>query len=524
LDDLRATLDAALSPGYRITRELGAGGMSRVFLATEVALDRDVVIKVLPPDLSGPVSADRFKREMHLVARLQHPHIVPVLSTGNVGDVLYYIMPFIKGESLAGRLTRGSEMPIAESARILREVADALHFAHEQGVVHRDVKPDNVLLSSGHALVTDFGVAKALGVGGSDEAGGLTSVGIALGTPVYMAPEQAMADPHVDHRADIYAFGGMAYEMLAGQPPFIAPTPQALIAAHVSREPTPLRQLRDTVPEAFDELVMRCLAKRPADRFQSASELIPILDGIAHGPTRSGVSAATAHPETGSASRLVGPISGALLTLAAAWGLRQGLGLPDWLVALTIALVVAGVTTALQLTRRRGRATASLVAHAGSRRGIIAASLVSLLGLGGTSAVFLISRAAGIGPFATLLSSGKLADRGAILVADFDNSTPDTLLGAAITEAMTIDLSQSKVVRLMTASEIRDGLTRMQRDPKTRLSTDVAVELAAREGARVTVAGEVAPFAGGYALSVRVLDSQDGTTLYATRTSATAPS
>ncbi len=353
MDNPRAELDSALAPNYRITRELGAGVMSRVYHAIEVALEREVVIKVLPPDVTGGVSVDRFKREMQLVARLQHPHIVPVLSTGAAGDVLFYVMPFIKGESLGGKLTRVNTLPIGECARYLREVADALHYAHQQGLVHRDVKPDNVLISNGHALVTDFGVARALGTGGSEEGGGLTSAGNASGTPVYVAPEQAMAGPHVDHRADIYAFGVMAYEMLAGQPPFVAPTPQALIAEHISKEPEPLRRARDTVPKGLEELVMRCLAKRPADRFQDAAEMVPILDEYAHRRTRASGRITTPPAPSDGLPAATAPVIGGLMTLIAAWGLRQGLGLPDWLVALTIVLVLAGVGLALHITRRK---------------------------------------------------------------------------------------------------------------------------------------------------------------------------
>ncbi len=530
MPDLANDLDRTLGPHYRIVRELSGGGMSQVFLAVEVALDREVVIKVLPPNLAVGVSTDRFRREMQTVARLQHPHIVPVLSSGMAGDLLYYIMPYIKGESLRARLQRDVAMPVEESARLLREVADALSFAHAQGVVHRDIKPDNVLLSSGHALVTDFGVAKALGVGDPGQEGGLTSVGMALGTPVYMAPEQAMADPHVDHRADLYALGVMAYEMLAGQPPFVAPTPQALIAAHMTRTPESLRVTRSAVPEAFDDLVQRLLAKRPEDRVQHAAELLPVLDRLsmpggmlsAATPYFTSTSGAAAKPARDVAS-LAAPVGGMLLMLAAAWGIRQSLGLPDWVVVAAIALVLLSVPLTLRITRRRAGTPASLMTHAASSRGMIAAGLVSILGLGAAAGAFMGLRAAGIGPFATLLSAGKLNARDRILVAEFGNSTPDTLLGAALTEALSIDLSQSKVVRFMSPVEIRDGLTRMQRDSKSRLTSEVATELAAREGVKLVVAGDVAPFAGGFALSARVLDAQ-GTTLFATRTTANTAS
>ena len=496
--------------------------MSRVFLATELALDRQVVIKVLPTELAVGVSTDRFRREMQLVARLQHPHIVPVLHTGSIGDVLFYVMPFIRGESLRARIDRDSAMPIEDSARILRDVADALAFAHGEGVVHRDIKPDNVLLSNGHAVVTDFGVAKALGIGGVEgHTGGLTSVGIALGTPVYMAPEQAMADPHVDHRADIYALGVMAYEMLAGQPPFVAPSAQALIAAHITREPEPLRRTRATVPDVFDELVLRCLAKRPADRFQRAQELLPLLEAISHqSTTRSTIAAAAAPAPRASVKPAVLATVGLVLLLGVAWVLRQEAGLPLWLVGVSVGVVLAGVPVALWLSRR-GKSTtpARLVADATSRRGLQTAGIFSAVALGAITIAFTTLRAAGVGPFATLLSSGAMTERDKVVIAEFRNSTSDSTLGVALTEALSIDLSQSKVLRLMTPAEIRDALARMKRDAKTRLLPDVATELAAREGAKVIVMGDVTPFAGGFALSGRVVDVK-GATLYATRTTA----
>src|SRR6476660_5444088 len=249
--------------------------MSRVFVAEETGLGRPVVIKVLPPDLAASLSLDRFRREIHLAASLQHPHIVPLLSAGQAGELLYYTMPLVEGESLRARLRRDGELPVPEATRILRDVADALSYAHRHGVMHRDIKPDNVLLSDGHALVTDFGVAKAL-----DEArqSSLTSTGLALGTPAYMAPEQAAADPHTDHRADLYALGVLGYEILAGRPPFTAPTAQAVVAAHLLQAPTPLTDLRPSVPPALAALLMRCLEKRPADRPQSAAEVLHALE------------------------------------------------------------------------------------------------------------------------------------------------------------------------------------------------------------------------------------------------------
>jgi len=277
--DLLPQLQSALGDDYRFEKELGGGGMSRVYIALELGLSRRVVVKVLPPELGAGVNVDRFRRETQLAASLQHPHIVPLLTAGAAGDLLYYTMPFIEGESLRARLARERDLPVRDALRILRDVADALGYAHGRGVVHRDIKPDNVLLSGGHALVADFGIAKALSQSGG--ASGLTSVGVAIGTPTYMAPEQAAGDPNVDHRADIYSFGAMAYEMLAGRPPFSGLSPHQVLAAHVTEPIEPVSKHRPQLPRAVAELVMWCLEKNPADRPQSAAELVPVLEGMA---------------------------------------------------------------------------------------------------------------------------------------------------------------------------------------------------------------------------------------------------
>ena len=278
MTDLQARLQTALGSAYRIEKELGGGGMSRVFVAEETSLGRKVVVKVLPPEMAAGVNADRFRREIQLAASLQHPHIVPLLAAGHTADLVYYTMPLIEGESLRAKLVREGALPIPNTVRILRGVVDALNYAHRHGVVHRDIKPDNVLIAEHHALVTDFGVAKAVSQSASQSS--LTSIGVALGTPAYMAPEQAAADSHTDHRADIYAVGVLGYEMLTGRPPFTGATPQAVLAAQVSQEPDPVTQHRRTAPPALAELVMRCLEKHPADRWQSAEELLTQLDAM----------------------------------------------------------------------------------------------------------------------------------------------------------------------------------------------------------------------------------------------------
>jgi eukaryotic-like serine/threonine-protein kinase len=270
-------LRAALAGRYEIERELGAGGMATVYLAHDLRHDRKVALKLLREELSASLGKERFLREIKVAAALQHPHILPLYDSGAADDLLFYVMPYVDGPSLRDKLAREGELPIGEAVRILRDVADALTEAHRHGVVHRDLKPENVMLRGRHALVMDFGVAKALSEATGRQS--LTTVGVALGTPTYMAPEQAVADPHVDHRADIYAFGVVAYELLGGRPPFTGATAQQVLAAHVTAVPDPVTMYRP-VPPALAALVMRCLEKRPADRWQSAEELVPQLEAL----------------------------------------------------------------------------------------------------------------------------------------------------------------------------------------------------------------------------------------------------
>ena len=279
-DPLFDQLQAALGAQNVIKRELGGGGMSRVFLVEEQGLHRMTVVKVLPPEMSVELSVARFDREIKLLARLQHPHIVSLITAGNAAGVPYYTMPFVEGESLHQRMQRTGELTISESVRLLREIASALSYAHEHGVVHRDIKPDNILITGGIALVADFGVAKALLESSTIGQRPSTAAGMSVGTPAYMSPEQASADPTIDQRADLYSFGAVAYEMLTGRAPFTARTTQALLAAHVVETPEPITKRRASIPADLAALIMSCLEKRPADRPQSANEIIQALDAL----------------------------------------------------------------------------------------------------------------------------------------------------------------------------------------------------------------------------------------------------
>ncbi len=274
-DALRGRLQAVVGDVYRIERELPAGGMSRLFVATERSLSREVVIKVLPPELTSEVSAARFQREMSLAAHLQHPHVLPVLSAGSRDGLLFYVMPFVPGESLRDRLRRETRLPIGDAVRILSEVADALAYAHDRGIVHRDIKPENILLEADHAVLADFGIAHA--VAGSERlASGeyrITATGMTVGTPGYMAPEQAVGDvAAVDARTDVYALAVVGYEMLVGTPPFAGQSPRAVIAAHLTERPSAVRTVRADTPPAVSVAIDRALSKDPADRPATAGE------------------------------------------------------------------------------------------------------------------------------------------------------------------------------------------------------------------------------------------------------------
>ena len=550
MSDLLAHLQASLGGTYRIERELGGGGMSRVFLAEEGRLGRRVVIKVLPPETSAGVHADRFEREIQVAASLQHPHIVPLLTAGSTegddaGDpaLLYYVMPFIDGESLATRIAREGALPVGEVVRILRDVVDALTYAHSRGVVHRDIKPDNILFAGRHGLVADFGVAKAVSASSGPHLTTLTSHGVALGTPAYMAPEQAAADPNVDHRADLYAVGAVAYELLTGRTPFITATPQAMLAAHVTATPDPVTAHRPAIPAEIAALVMRCLEKHPADRWQSAGELLARLEALAT-PSGGSTPAATApvaavRTSAETAIRRAHPARVAGLFLLATgvitalvYAGTRAFGLPDWVWILALLVMLAGLpvmlyTGRLERQRARQRATGAFryepepVHHQlfTWRRAFIGGALalgaMVLLASG-----YAVSRALGVGPGSTLLSSGRLKDTDRIVLATFTNRTNDSTLAASVLEALRVDLGQSRVIKLLEPAEVRSALQRMGRDPLSEVQEALALEVAQREGAKAVVAGDIAPLGAGYVLTARIISADSAATLVPVRETA----
>jgi eukaryotic-like serine/threonine-protein kinase len=284
-------LVSALADRYRIERELGAGGMATVYLAEDLKHHRKVAVKVLRPELSAALGSERFLREIETTAGLHHPHILPLYDSGRAADFLFYVMPFVDGESLRDRLSREKQLPLEDALRITREVADALSFAHSRGIVHRDIKPENILLASGHAMVADFGIARAVSEAGAER---LTATGMSVGTPLYMSPEQAAGDSNLDGRSDLYSLACVLYEMLAGQPPFTGATAANVVHQHLTAEARPISQLRPAVPPPVADALARALAKNPADRFSPAAHFAAALTTSAGAspPTRRAPSAA----------------------------------------------------------------------------------------------------------------------------------------------------------------------------------------------------------------------------------------
>jgi serine/threonine-protein kinase len=519
-DSLREHLQAALGNGYSVERELGGGGMSRVFVVQETALGRRVVVKVMPPELAAGLDAERFHREIHVAASLQHPHVVPLHSAGQAQGLLYYTMPFVEGESLRHRLERQGALPVAEAVRLLREITDALCYAHRQGIIHRDLKPANILLEEGHALVTDFGIAKALfaATGGATTPGGLTSTGLVLGTPAYMAPEQAAGD-QIDHRADLYALGCLAYELLTGQPPFAGASAQALIAAHVADVPEPVMSRRQGIPRELNELVMRLLQKRPADRPQSADEVLRDLETLSMPGRRV--------PLLG----ILGIyLACSLGVLGLAYLAMVQLGLPDWVVPSAIVLLLVGLPIILATASLQGphratvgggaRAVRPRSSHWLTWRRAISGGVLAFSGLGLVVATYMALRALGVGPVGTLLATGVLKDRERVLLADFENHTRDSLLGNVVTNAFRIDLTQSTVVNLVSSEQVAEALERMRRPSTARLDAGLAREVAVREGIKAVITGEIASAGPHIVLSAQLISPRSGEALAARRETA----
>jgi hypothetical protein len=549
MTDLRERLTASLGKAYTLEQELGGGGMSRVFRAQDNTLRRTVVVKVLPPELTAGVNVERFNREILLAAKLQHPHIVPVHSAGEMDGLPWFTMPFVEGESLRARLG-GAPLSITETIGILRDVARALAYAHERGIVHRDIKPDNILITGGSATVADFGIAKAISAArtaGSSET--LTQVGTSIGTPAYMSPEQAAGDPDTDHRADIYSFGCVAYELLTGRPPFVESAPRKLLTAHMAQAPQPVSQLRPDTPAALAELVMRCLAKEAGERPERASDMVRALESVTTGDGTQAAMPGILLGGPGMVWRALGIYAlafGAVAIVARA--AIVGIGLPDWVFPGALIVMALGLPVILwtgyvhRVTQRamqstptytpggspsvaRGTiATMALKAspHVSWRRtargGVIAMTAFVIL-VGG----FMVLRAFGIGPAGSLFAAGSLQQNDRLVMTDFAVSGADSALGRVVSDAVRAGLSQSAVLNVLSPTEIGSALQRMQRSADERLDLGVARDLAQREGAKAVVDGNVTQVGNSYIVAVSLLTADSGRELTSFRATAAGP-
>ena len=533
---LRDQIQATLGDAYRLDRELGGGGMSRVFVAHEVALGRTVALKVLSPELAAGISIERFNREIQVAARLQHPHVVPVHSAGAVNGLPYYTMPFVEGESLRARLAKDGALPLRDVNAILRDVARALEYAHSQGVVHRDIKPDNVLMAGSSATVADFGIAKAISASRMAPGNTLTSAGTSIGTPSYIAPEQAAGDANTNHRADIYSFGCMAYELLTGRTPFGDRSPSKLFVAHLSEKPENVLELRPDMSPRLAALVMQCLEKDPDHRPQSATDILHALDAVASsgGHDAGPVIALTTKRNLGKALAIyaVSFIAVAILSRAAI----MVIGLPDWVFPGSLIVMALGLPVILftglvhhqariarmqsTLTPGGTRATHGTMTQIAlkaspvmtwRRTAIAGAWSVGIFTL--IVGLWMTLRAMGIGPSASLFAAGTLKTSDPILVSDFKSPASDTSLGAVVTEALRGELAQSKSLTIVPTSAIRGMLGRMKLDPSTRLDFNSARQMATREGIKAIVDGEVLAIGGSRVIQATLVATQTGDVL-----------
>jgi len=499
-------LTAALADRYAIVRELGHGGMATVYLAEDLKHRRHVAIKVLRPELAGALGPDRFLREIEIAARLDHPHVLPLYDSGEAGGLLYYVMPYVEGESLRDRLRREKQLPTEDALQIAREVADALSYAHSRDVVHRDIKPENIMLAGGHARVADFGIARAITEAGGDR---LTGTGLAIGTPTYMSPEQAAGSTELDGRSDLYSLGCVLYEMLAGQPPFTGPI-ESMVHQHLTVEPPAITTLRPAVPPQVAAVLQRVLAKTPADRFSPAAQFAEALR-----PPPTGIPAAMPTPASAGLGRdpvRAGGVFGlaAVAVLAVCYVLVRELGLPGWVILGAIGLLVIGlpIVVATSLVQRSGAGAAP---DARGIRGLLTwrntliGGGVAFGALALVTAGYAASRVLGIGPAGTLLATGAIAERERIILADFENRTADSTHGATVTELMRIGLSRSQAVSVLDPTQVGRILQLMARDPADGVSDSIAMIAAEREGLKAIVTGEIVSVGTGYSIAARLV-------------------
>jgi tetratricopeptide (TPR) repeat protein/tRNA A-37 threonylcarbamoyl transferase component Bud32 len=528
MPDPHEALHKELSDRYELEGVLGEGGMGTVYLARDRKHDRRVAIKTIHPNRTNEEVRQRFQREIGITAQLQHPHILPLLDSGAAGETLYYVMPCVEGESLQRRLERDGRLSVDEAIRIARDVAEALQHAHERHVIHRDIKPSNIMLTAGHAVVMDFGIAKAMS---EDTGGGLTQTGFVIGSPAYMSPEQATGERPVDGRSDIYSLGCVLYEMLTGEPPFTGSTPLELIARSVREEAPSLRSQIEDVSPALEEVVHRSMAKAPDKRFQTADAFAEALSEAQSIPVAEDGSPATSarRPmwprlrDTRLLQVLIAYLSVSFILLEAAALFTDQLGLPAWvfpgaLAILALGLPVLFVTAIVQSVGMSG------ISQRHQRwftwRRVIGSGVVALAVWGLIVAGYMTMRTLGIGPAAPLIARGLLEERERIVIADFANHAPDSLLGGAVTEAFRVDLTQSPSIRLMAPDQMREAINRMQREPGGLVDLEFAREVAVREGVKAVIGGEINTLGSAYVLSVKLVSAQSGEELAAYRETA----
>ena len=505
-------LRAALADRYAVETELGRGGMATVYRAQDLKHERWVAIKVLRPDIAAALGAERFLREIKITAQLNHPHILMLLDSGEVEGFLYYVMPYVEGESLRDRLNREKQLPIDDALHVTREVADALSYAHSHGVIHRDIKPENILLESGHAVVADFGIARAIAAAGGEQ---LTETGVAIGTPAYMSPEQVAGGSDLDRRSDIYSLGCVLYEVLAGQPPFTGPTLESIVHQHLAAEPPLITNIRPAVPAELAETLARALAKTPADRFGSAAQFAEVLALPSGGATTMAVDEGAvlrrSHPAR--VAGLFGLASVALL--AVVYFLMMALGLPDWVLPGALLLLAVGLPIMLVTAHiEKRRALAPEMARPGAEgalqrwltwRNAVLGGVLAFAGLGITVTGYTAMRVLGIGPPATLMATGVLEERERLILAEFENRTPDSTLGTTVTQLFRVGLTQSLVVNVLEPTQVGRVLARMEREPDTPLDPTLAMEVAEREGIKAVITGDIISVGSGFALSAGLI-------------------
>lgn len=544
MTDVLQRLTAALADRYEIEREAGQGGTAVVYLARDLKHGRKVAIKVLRSELAASLGSDRFLKEIQITAQLQHPHILPLHDSGAADGILYYVMPYVDGESLRERLAREIQLPVKDALHIVREVADALNYAHEKNVVHRDIKPENIMLSGGHAMVTDFGIAQAIQLAGERTVVANDSVS---GTPAYMSPEQASGG-HVDARSDIYSLGCVLYEMLVGKPPFSDVTAQGLMKQILSDPPPAIRKQRDTVAEPLEHAILSALAKLPADRPSSIREFVSLLGHETDTGRMATVQTTPVRPTTSSQpastslpaapARAFNPWLASVLFLGSAavilgitFFLVQQFGLPDWVlpgagILLIVGLPIVVVTSLVQAKNHTDTAVAQAAVGKPRERywltwkkalagGVMAFAVFGLLVAG-----YMTSRKMGVGPGASLVSAGVLDEKSEVLIAEFENKTGDELLGEALKEALSVDLAQSTAIKVVSQDRVARVLTMMEKESDTAIDLEVAREVAVRDGITAVVAGQVVPTGSSYVLSVRLIAAETGDVLTAHRETA----